>query len=51
MELAANIQLLYPYTFSIFTMYAYDANAISGWSDLKGKKVLNGPPKGTATIN
>ena len=50
-ELAANIQLLYPYTFSIFTMYAYDANGISGWGDLKGKKVLNGPPKGTATIN
>ena len=32
-ELAANIQLLYPYTFSIFTMYAYDANGISGWGD------------------
>ena len=50
-ELSANIQLLYPYTFSIFTLYAYDANGISGWGDLKGKKVLNGPPKGTATIN
>ena len=50
-ELAANIQLLYPYTLSVFSLYAYDAKGIAGWSDLKGLKVLNGPPRGTATIN
>ncbi len=50
-ELASNIQMLYPYTLSIFSMYAYDAKGVSGWSDLKGLKVLNGPPRGTATLN
>ncbi len=50
-ELASNIQMLYPYTLSIFTLYAYDAKGISGWADLKGLKVLNGPPRGTATLN
>ncbi len=50
-ELGPNIQLLYPYTLSIFSMYAYDAKGIEGWGDLKGKKVLNGPPRGAATTN
>ena len=50
-ELGPNIQLLYPYTLSIFSMYAYDAKSIEGWQDLKGKKVLNGPPRGAATTN
>lgn len=50
-ELASNIQLLYPYTLSVFTMYAYNAKGVSGWDDLKGRKVLNGPPRGAATSN
>jgi TRAP-type uncharacterized transport system substrate-binding protein len=50
-ELGANIRLLYPYTLSIFSMYAYDAKGIKGWGDLKGKKILNGPPRGAATTN
>ncbi|MGB2000570.1 MAG: TAXI family TRAP transporter solute-binding subunit, partial [Candidatus Puniceispirillaceae bacterium] len=50
-ELAGNIQLLYPYTLAIFTMYAYNAKGISGWDDLKGRKILNGPPRGAATSN
>jgi len=50
-EIGPNIQLLYPYTLSIFSMYAYDAKGIEGWGDLKGKKVLNGPPRGAATNN
>ena len=50
-ELGPNVQLLYPYTLSIFTMYAYDSKGISGWDDLKGRKVLNGPPRGAATTN
>lgn len=50
-ELGGSIQLLYPYTLSIFSMYAYDAKGIEGWGDLKGRKVLNGPPRGGATTN
>ncbi len=50
-ELGPNIQLLYPYTLSIFSLYAYDAKGIKGWGDLKGRKVLNGPPRGAATTN
>jgi TRAP transporter TAXI family solute receptor len=50
-ELAENIQLLYPYTLSIFTLYAYDAKGIDGWNDLKNLKILNGPPRGTAALN
>jgi len=50
-EIGGNIQLLYPYTLSIFAMYAYDAKGIDGWTDLKGKKVLNGPPRGAAATN
>lgn len=50
-EIGQNIQLLYPYTLSIFSMYAYDAKGVDGWQDVKGKKVLNGPPRGAATTN
>lgn len=50
-EIGPNIQLLYPYTLSIFSMYAYDAKGVEGWGDLKGRKVLNGPPRGAATTN
>lgn len=50
-ELGHNVQMLYPYTFSIFALYAYDAKGIDGWDDLKGMKVLNGPPRGTAALN
>ena len=38
-ELASNLRLLYPYTLSIFTLYAYDAKGIDGFSGLKGLKV------------
>jgi len=50
-EIGGSIQLLYPYTLSIFSLYAYDAKGIEGWADLKGKKVLNGPPRGAAATN
>lgn len=50
-ELGGNIQMLYPYTFSIFTLYAYNSKGIKGWDDLAGLKVLNGPPRGTAALN
>ena len=45
-ELSMNFQLLYPHTLAVFTMYAYNAKGISGWDDLKGRKILNGPPRG-----
>ena len=50
-ELAKNIRLLYPYTLSVFYLYAYDSKGVKSWDDLKGKKVLNGPPRGAATSN
>ncbi len=50
-ELAANLRVLYPYTFGVFFLYAYDAKGIAGWEDLKGRKVYNGPPQGAATGN
>ncbi len=50
-EMAANIRLLYPYTLGVFFLYGYDAKGVQGWDDLKGRKVLNGPPRGAATTN
>ena len=50
-ELAPNIQLLYPYTFSVFYMYGFSSNGINSWDDLKGKKVLQGPPQGSMPRN
>ena len=50
-ELGANIQLLYPHTLAVFTMYAYNAKGVGGWDDLKGRKILNGPPRGADTSN
>ena len=50
-ELSANLRLLYPYTLSVFYMYAFDAKGIAGWKDLAGRKVLNGPPRGAAVSN
>ena len=50
-EMAAKIQLLYPYTFSVFYMYGFSSTGISSWDDLKGKKVLQGPPKGSMPRN
>jgi len=50
-ELGHSIQMLYPYTFSIYTLYAYDAKGVSNWEDIEGMKVLNGPPRGTAALN
>ena len=50
-ELGSNVRLLYPYTLSVFYMYACDAKGITGWKDLAGRKVLNGPPRGAAVAN
>jgi TRAP-type uncharacterized transport system substrate-binding protein len=50
-ELAANIRVLYPYTLGVFFLYGYDSKGVDGWDDLKGRKILNGPPRGAATTN
>ncbi|MEL7343970.1 MAG: TAXI family TRAP transporter solute-binding subunit, partial [Pseudomonadota bacterium] len=50
-ELGANVQLLYPYTLSVFTMYAFDSKGVDGWDSLEGRKIMNGPPRGAATAN
>ena len=50
-ELGAKARLLYPYTLSVFYLYAYDTKGVKSWKDLKGRKVLNGPPRGGAVTN
>lgn len=50
-ELASNLRALYPVTLGIFALYAYDSKGLKGWSDLEGKTVYNGPPRGAALTN
>lgn len=50
-ELAGNLRSIYPYTLGIFFLYAYDAKGLTGWDDLEGRKIYNGPPRGGALTN
>lgn len=50
-ELASNLRMLNPYSLGVFFMMAYDTKGFKGWDDLKGKKVMNGPPRGAALNN
>jgi len=50
-ELAANLRALYPLTLGVFALYAYDSKSIDGWEGIKGKTLLNGPPRGAALTN
>lgn len=50
-ELAGNLRALYPYTLGVFGLYAYNSNNIGGWDDIKGRTILNGPPRGGALTN
>jgi len=50
-ELASNLRALYPVTLGIFALYAYDSKGLNGWSDLEGKTIYNGPPRGAALTN
>lgn len=50
-ELASNLRALYPVTLGIFALYAYDSKGLKGWSDLEGKTIYNGPPRGAAVTN
>ncbi|MBN8294376.1 C4-dicarboxylate ABC transporter substrate-binding protein [Rhodobacter sp. NTK016B] len=48
-ELAANLRVLYPYSFGAYTLYGYETAGVRGWGDLEGRRVLDGPPRGAAT--
>ncbi len=50
-ELAGNLRMLIPYSLGVFFMFAYDTQGLNGWDDLKGRKVMNGPPRGAALNN
>ena len=47
-ELASRTAVLYTYVYGGYGLYAYDSSSIKGWKDLKGKTVVNGPPRGAA---
>lgn len=49
--LASNLRALYPYNAGAFGLLASDSKNITKWSDLKGKTVFNGPPRGAALVN
>ncbi|MCA0204672.1 MAG: C4-dicarboxylate ABC transporter substrate-binding protein [Proteobacteria bacterium] len=48
-ELAANLRVLYPYSFGAYTLYGYETAGVTGWDNLVGRRVLDGPPRGAAT--
>lgn len=50
-ELAANIRVLFTYSFGYTGLYAFDTVGLKGWEDLKGRKVYNGPPRGAALVS
>ncbi len=50
-KLASNLRLLYPSVWGAVALYAYDSTGLKGWSDLKNRTVLNGPPRGAALNN
>ena len=47
-ELAKKTAVLYTYVYGGYGLYAYDSSSVKGWKDLKGKTVVNGPPRGAA---
>jgi len=50
-ELISNVRALYTYNYGGFGLYAYDSASVKGWDTVKGKKILNGPPRGAALTN
>lgn len=50
-ELISNVRVLHSYNYGGFGLYAYNSTGISGWKDVAGKVVLNGPPRGAALTN
>lgn len=50
-ELIDNVRVLYTYNYGGFGLYAYDSASVKGWDTVKGKTILNGPPRGAALTN
>ena len=50
-ELVKNLAVLYTYRISVQGLYAYDTSPVKGWSDLEGRTIFNGPPRGAALTN
>lgn len=46
--LVKNTAALYTYTYGGYGLYAYDSSSVKGWKDIKGKTIVNGPPRGAA---
>lgn len=49
--LAANLRALYPYNSGAYGLVAHASSNITKWTDLAGKTVFNGPPRGAALVN
>jgi len=50
-KLAANLRALYPYNAGAYGLIAHESKHITKWSDIAGKTVFNGPPRGAALVN
>ncbi|MEM7302617.1 MAG: TAXI family TRAP transporter solute-binding subunit [Pseudomonadota bacterium] len=50
-ELIGNVRALYTYNYGGFGLYAYNSASVKGWDTVKGKTILNGPPRGAALTN
>lgn len=50
-ELIDNVRVLYTYNYGGFGLYAYNSASVKGWDSVKGKTILNGPPRGAALTN
>ncbi len=50
-ELISNVRALYTYNYGGFGLYAYNSASVKGWDSVKGKTILNGPPRGAALTN
>jgi len=49
--LAGKLAVLYTYRFGGMSLWSFDSSSVRGWADLKGKKIINGPPRGGALTN
>ncbi len=50
-ELAANLMAIAPYNAGAYGLIASESTNITKWSDIAGKTVFNGPPRGAALVN
>ncbi len=50
-ELASNVRVLHTYGYGGFGLFAYNSASVKGWDSVKGKTILNGPPRGAALTN